>query len=110
MERLMATDKPHIDPYLFQRQFEAFKVFVEEQAGVAFVSFASNPYTEKQEGYKHEIHRAGRYALAFQAWKQSDIGSGEIAEAVIRAIEIPDSNLVPWQGRFGKAARCYVPR
>lgn len=105
----MATDKPYIDPYLFQRQFEAFKVFVEERSGVAFVSFASNPYTEKHEGYKYEIHRAGRYALAFQAWKQSDIGSGEIAEAVIRAIEIPDSNLVPWQGRFGKEARPHQP-
>ena len=105
----MAVDNPHIDPYLFQRQLEAFKSFVEEQSGLAFVSFASNPYTEEQEGYKYEIHHAGRDALAFQAWKESDIGTGDIVEAVIGAIEIPKSNLVPWQGRFGKEARPHQP-
>lgn len=105
----MGADKPQIDPYLFQRQFDAFRAFVEEQSGVAFVSFASNPYTEKQEGYKYGIHRAGREALAFQAWKKSDIGSGEIVEAVIEAIEIPNNNLVPWQSRFGKEARPHQP-
>ena len=105
----MEVDTPHIDSYLFQRQFEAFKMFVEEQSGVSFVSFASNPYTEEQEGYKYEIHHAGRDALAFQAWKQSDIGNGDIAEAVIGAIEIPKNNLVPWQGRFGMEARPHQP-
>ena len=105
----MVIDKPHIDPYLFQKQPEAFKSFVKEQSGVAFASFAANPYTDKQEGYKYAIHRKGRDALAFQAWKQSDIGSGDIAEAVIGAIEIPKSNLVPWQGKFGKEARPHQP-
>lgn len=105
----MAVDEPHIDPYLFQRQLEAFTCFVEEQSGLAFLSFASNPYTEEQEGYKYEIHRAGRDALAFQSWKQSDIGTGDIVEAVIEAIEIPKSNLVPWQSRFGKEARPHQP-
>ncbi len=100
---------PHIDPYLFQQQFEAFKIFVAEQSSIAFLSFASNPYTEGQEGYKYEIHHAGRAALAFQDWKQSDVGSGDITEAVIGAIEIPNSNLVPWQARFGKAARPHQP-
>lgn len=98
----MPDDKPHINPYLFERQFEAFKSFVEEKSGVTFVSFASNPYTEEQEGYKYVIHHAGRDALAFQAWTQSDIGSGHIAEAVIGAIEIPNSNLVPWQGALAR--------
>ncbi len=105
----MALDKPHIDPYLFEQQVEAFKSFVEEQSGLAFVSFASNPYTEAQEGYKYKIHHAGRDALAFQAWRQSDIGTGDIVDAVIAAIEIPKSNLVPWQGRFGKEARPHQP-
>ncbi len=101
----MEASKPHVNPYLFERQLEAFQRFVEEQSGVAFVSFASNPYTEKQEGYKYEIHRAAREALAFQSWKRTDIGSGKIAEAVIRAIEIHGNNLVPWQGRYGEEAR-----
>ena len=102
-------DKPYIDPYLFQQQFEAFKRFVEEQSGLTFVSFASNPYTEEQEGYKYEIHHAGRDALAFQAWKQSDIGTGDIAEAVIEAIEIPKNNLMTWQARYGEEARPHQP-
>jgi len=105
----MESNKPEIDPYLFDRQFEAFKAFVQAQSGVAFVSFDSNPYTETQEGYKYGIHRAARDALAFQDWRDSQIGSGKIVEAVIAAIEIPDNNLVPWQGRFGKEARPHQP-
>lgn len=105
----MAADKPHIDPYLFERQFAAFRAFVEEQSHVPFVSFASHPYTDEQEGYKYQIHRAARDALAFQAWKKSDIGSGKILAATIASIEISDNNLVPWQGRFGKEARPHQP-
>lgn len=105
----MAADKLHIDPYLFERQFAAFCTFVEEQSHIPFVSFASHPYTEEQEGYKYHIHRAARDALAFQTWKTSDIGSGEILAATIASIEIPQNNLVPWQGRFGKDARPHQP-
>jgi hypothetical protein len=105
----MGTDQPHINPYLFQRQFEAFRTFVEERSGVALVSFTQNPYIENREGYKYGIYRAGRGLLAFEDWKRSDIGSGKIADAAIRAIEIPGSNLVPWQGRFGKEARPHQP-
>ena len=65
----METIKSTIDPYLFEKQFEAFQKFVEEKSNVPFVSFASNPYTDEQEGYKYEIYRAARDKLAFQAWK-----------------------------------------
>lgn len=108
-EALMEAYLPRIDPYLYQQQFEAFKVFVAEHSGITFVSFASNPYTEEQEGYKYDIHHSGRDALAFQSWKRSEAGNGNIAESVIRAIEIPNSNLVPWQPRFGKEARPHQP-
>lgn len=100
---------PKIDIYLFEQQFEAFKKFVEDQSGVHLVSFASNPYTEEQEGYKYDIYRSAREALVFQAWKESDIGTGEIIDAVIKAIEIPKNNLVPWQSRYGKEARPHQP-
>lgn len=105
----MITEKPRIDPYLFERQFEAFKMFVEEQAVVPFVSFASHPYTEEHEGYKYEIYKKAREKLAFQAWKKSDIGSGDIIAATIESIEIPESNLVPWQARYGMEARPQQP-
>lgn len=105
----MLMGKLHIDPYLFEQQVEAFKSFVEEQSGLSFVSFASNTYTEKQEGYKYIIQHAGRDALAIQAWKHSDIGTGNIVDAVIAAVEIPQSNLVPWKARFGNEARPHQP-
>lgn len=86
-----------IDPYLFKRQLEAFRAFVEEHERVPFVSFSSHPYTEKEEGYKYEVYKAARKALAFQDWKVTDIGSGKIAEATIAAIDVRDNNLVSWQ-------------
>jgi hypothetical protein len=45
----MATVKPQLDPYLFERQFAAFKKFVEEKNVVAFTSFASHPYIKDSE-------------------------------------------------------------
>ena len=101
----MAHDTPHVDPYLFDRQLKAFRKFVEEKSRSPFVSFAANHYTRKQEGYKYKIYDDGREALGFWKWERSAIGSGEIAQAVIKAIEIPNNNLVPWQARFGKEAR-----
>lgn len=98
-------DGPQINTYLFERQLSAFCDFVKGQNGIEFVSFASHPYTEQQEGYKYEIYHAARKALTFKAWQKSDIGKGEILAAVIQAVEIESSNLVPWQGRFGKEAR-----
>lgn len=109
MKNSTTIDTPHIDPFMFERQLDAFRRFVAEESGVAFVSFSRNPYTYAQEGYKYDIHRAGRDALAFEAWKQLDIGTGEIVEAVIAAIEIPDSNLVPWQARYGEKRRPHQP-
>jgi len=112
----MEPSNTHIDPYLFEKQFEAFKLFVEDKSGVSFVSFASNPYTEDQESYKYQIHHLARKALSFQTWIPSDIGTGKIADSVIAAIEIPKSdlvstgnNLVPWQSRYGEESRPHHP-
>ena len=105
----METSKPTIDPYLFEKQFEAFQKFVEEKSSVPFVSFASNPYTDEQEGYKYEIYRAARDKLAFQAWKESDIGRGDIIASTIESIEIQNNNLVQWQSRYGDEKRPHHP-
>lgn len=105
----MATETPRIDPHLFDRQFAAFRMFVEEQSRVPFASFASHPYTEEQEGYKYNIYRDARKALTFQAWNNSNIGSGHILAHTISSIEIPKNNLVPWKSRFGKKACPYQP-
>ncbi len=103
----MTTDKPKIDPYLFELQCAAFRKFV-EATGIAFTSFASHPYTE-EENYKYGIHRDARKALAFEKWKKSDIGNGKILSAVIQSIEIPDNNLVTWHSGRGEDAREHQP-
>ncbi len=99
----------NIDPYLFEKHFEAFQKFVEEQSNVKFVSFASHPYTDEQEGYKYKIYRIARDKLAFQAWKKEDIGSGEIISATIDSIEFKENNLVQWQSRYGDEKRPHQP-
>jgi hypothetical protein len=101
----MTLLEPRIDPYRFRRLFDDFQAFVEGQSDTRFVSFASSSYTEDQEGYKYRIYNAGRQALDFRTWKRSAIGDGRIARAVIGAIEIPESNLVQWQARFGPKSR-----
>jgi len=105
----MKISKPTIDPYLFEKQFEAFHKYVEEQSDVPFVSFASHPFTDEQEGYKYDIYRTARDNLAFQAWKESDIGSGEIIAATIESIEFQSNNLVQWQSRYGDEKRPHHP-
>ncbi len=101
----MIPDTPQIDLYRFVCQCEAFEKFIEEQSGSPFVSFASNTYIQKKEGYKLKIYYDGRDALALDKWKKSAIGSGKIAQAVVNAIEIPKNNLVRWQARYGETAR-----
>ncbi len=94
-----------IDPYLFERHYEAFKTFVEDQSQIQFNSFTSNPFTFDQEGYKSRIYTLAREKLNFQAWEKSDIGKGDILSSAIEAIELKHNNLVPWQSRFGEEAR-----
>jgi len=101
----MKTKNLKIDPYLFEVKFKNFKEFVEKHSRTSFESFASNPYTEKQEGYKYEIYRIAREKLAFQAWKKSDIGSGDIISSAIEAIEIKNNNLVQWHSKHGDKNR-----
>ena len=105
----MAPDTPQIDLYRFECQCEAFRKFIEEQSRSPFVSFASDRYIEEHEKYKFGIYHAGRDALAFDKWKKSAIGSGKIAQAVVKAIEIPKNNLVRWQARYGETARPHQP-
>ena len=62
----MAPEIPHIDPYLFECQFKAFRKFIEEESGSPFVSFAGDRYIEEHEEYKSDIYHAGRDALAFE--------------------------------------------
>ena len=108
MKKAIATSIPCIDPVLFERQLKAFRRFVEQKSRVSFVSF-ENSYVEKEEGYKARVYLLARDALAVQSWVHSDIGSGEIIERTIAAIEILENNFVPWQARHGDKRRPHQP-
>ena len=95
------SSTPVIDPVLFNHEFQLFKHHVLDKSGLAFVTFNSNPYTEKEEGYKYEIQRRGRTELNFGVWTIESIGQGKIARSVMRAIELPHNNLVRWQAKYG---------
>ena len=96
---------PTIDPVLFNYELRLFKRHVFDNSGLTFISFNSNPYTEKEEGYKYDIHRKGRIELDFGTWATDSIGQGKIARSVIRAIELPHNNLVKWQAQYGAQKR-----
>ncbi|HMG73244.1 MAG TPA: HNH endonuclease [Pyrinomonadaceae bacterium] len=99
------TEEFHIDEYLFERQFARFRNHVIDKSGRDFVSFTSNHYTDKEEGYKYGVHHEGRQALGLDEWRQTDIGKGKILRSVIAAIELKESNLLKWQGRWGEKSK-----
>ena len=103
----MINGIPTIDPYLFQRQYEAFKNYVEDKDGTPFVSFASSSFMEAEEGYKYVVPNYAHKVLNIKAWTEEMIGSGKIAAAVIEAIENPENNLVQWQSRYGDSKRLH---
>ncbi len=93
-----------IDPFLFNSLFKAFSNHVKSKSKIDDLSFVSNPYLEENEFYKYEVYNQGRKKLDFKSWKESDIGTGKIAKAVISAIEMENNNLVTWQPRYGESA------
>ena len=66
----------------------------------------NHPYFEKREEYKSQIYDIARKNLNLDNWKKDQIGSGEIAKNVIKAIEINENrlrnNLVQWQPKYGE--------
>jgi len=96
-----------IDIYCFEKAFAAFERKLETESGVPLVSFASHPVTEVQEGYKYDVHKRGRAALAIASWKPEAIGTGAIAGSVVEAIELPGNNLLVWDGRYGENGKAH---
>ncbi len=66
------SSQPTIDPILFEIELQLFKQHVYEKSGFDLISFNSNPYTEREEGYKYDIHRKGRTELNFESWNSGD--------------------------------------
>ena len=77
---------PLVNHFLLKRSFECFKKFVERQDGKPFTSFAYG-YVDKEEGYKGQVYERAKEILAAETWTKSQIGTGTIIKAVIRAVE-----------------------
>lgn len=84
----------------FDAAFDRFCRFVEQRSGHPFRAFADNPYTFLEEGYKAQVHWAGRQALRAgepAEWTEQYIGSGTLLSRALEAIRVPGNNLVDWR-------------
>ncbi len=107
--------EPHVELSLtnFVRQFQYFCRLIEghpESPG-PFKNFQSG-FVNSEEGYKGYVHHEANRRLGNEAWKESGVGSGEILDRVIQAIEIDEgkyyrNNLVAWNLRYGTTARSH---
>ena len=57
-----------IDIFLFEQQFQRFREQVIKESGLDLTSFSSNPYTEREEGYKSDIYHTARKLVQFETW------------------------------------------
>ncbi len=95
---------PRLSPTLLERHFNLFRQYVEEQDGQPLRSF-SYGFLDREEGYKGRLYEEARATLDFPSWTEKDIGSGNILERVIAAIERKDNNIVKYQPRYGETSR-----
>ena len=98
-----------LDPNRFNEQFQRFKSLVpKHNKGHAFTNFHEG-VVAALEGYKLLLRERALGILAPDTWTEAEIGSGEILQRTINAIEIQDigltNNLVNWQNRWGPANR-----
>ncbi len=89
---------------LLTEKYTDFKEFIEKNDG-KFFSFVSQPYIIYHESYKGKIYALGRQKLGVNKWKNSDIGSGKIIQAIKNSIEIEGNNLLIHDNRNGKDSR-----
>ena len=89
----------------FKETFEGFKSTL-GKLGKTFVSFREG-YPYEQEAYKLDVRTQGLEILNRDSWTTEDVGSGRILDAVIRAIEINENNLVSWPNRYGHRNRSH---
>jgi hypothetical protein len=99
-----------VDPKAFRVAFERFQGLMADKSGHPFKSFDEG-LAAVWESYKPRLrdHALGR--LRVEEWSDIEVGSGEILNRTIEAIEIQENhsnltnNLVFWQNRFGHANR-----
>lgn len=97
-----------ISPSRFHRVFERFQKIHKEKCGFRLDSFANREsFAFQWEGYKQAIPERAAAALRLDRWTLKGIGSGEILERVVEAIELQGNNLLQWEARQGPASRAH---
>ena len=105
-----------IDLTVFEKQSNKFSAYVHAQNNdngpIDFVD--SGKIIGKEEGYKAAIPKKARAILNASEWNESWIGSGRIAERIIKVMDI-GANLVNFNGKinfgnhFDKTRKEYNP-
>lgn len=97
----------------FEREFLRFRNEI-------YPRFGDGPFTSFHDGaarhwesYKPRIREVALGRLAFEAWRETEIGSGALLRHFISAIEIDGdeqsrNNLVPWKARFGPGSAAHA--
>jgi hypothetical protein len=97
-----------ISPTRFRRAFERFQAIHVEKCGWPLDRFNNRQsFVFKEEGYKADVRAVAVATLGAKRWTRSMIGSGEILDRVITAIELPGNNLLQWQARNGPQSRAH---
>lgn len=90
----------------FSRAFERFQSAEVAHAGKRLESFRdTSTLTHQWEAYKERLAVIAGERMEANAWRKRDVGSGQILDGVIAAIEHKENNLLRWQNRFGEAKR-----
>lgn len=91
---------------VFDEQFRRFTAAVAKSSGKPFISF-SQGLAAQWESYKPALRDKALQAMDTTLWDAESIGTGQILERAIDAIELPDNNLVRWQNIYGHASRSH---
>lgn len=87
-----------LDIDILEKKFLLFSEFIETQDGQSFETFSESKFVIEKEGYKYNVYTEAREKLGNKWWKQEDIGTGKIQNAVISAIQTKVSNnLINWR-------------
>lgn len=109
-EAFSRGDMDQLLPENFAASFDKFQQLIKEKSGEPFTRFDEG-LIAVWESYKPRVRDYAIELMATETWSEDKIGSGEILQKVIDAIEIQathgdrTNNMVFWQNRFGHAQR-----
>src|SRR5262249_15477325 len=83
-----------LDLGTFQQQFTRFEARIRDHDGKPFASFHEG-LPAKWEAYKVPLRSVARDRLGFGQWGPTQVGTGQILDKLVKAIEITDSPDVP---------------